>query len=397
MEKRFKFTTAKITSLPPNNPDSRSTEAEYSCSDLSGFKLLVGKNGRKKWLVRYTLNGKKGSTSLGTFPEVPLTTARKQAQRIKMMVAEGIDPKESANKQEIPTVSEYFHNHYIKLAKTRKKTWRHDVARFKHCSDDIGDISYDQLKVSHIQSMIAKLMDKVHWRGTKFSKSSLNRILCVLKAMGRMVELEYGIPSVAHRVKLFPETGERQRWLSPSEIKRVFAELRKEEYCPIRSRFIILLFMLGCRERSIRAAKWSSICLESGVMRIPRDLSKSGYEHQIYLTPEAIAEFEALKKLRKPNNPYVFPGNKPNTYISQPRWMFNKMKQRLKLKDSDQIVFHTARHSYAACLISFGVDVGVLKQLMGHRSINSTMRYAKVSSTKQRQSAQLLTQMINEA
>ncbi|WP_032498943.1 integrase arm-type DNA-binding domain-containing protein, partial [Vibrio tasmaniensis] len=68
MEKRFKFTTTKIASLPPNDPDSRSTEAEYSCSELSGFKILVGKNGRKKWLVRYTLNGKKGSASLGIFP-----------------------------------------------------------------------------------------------------------------------------------------------------------------------------------------------------------------------------------------------------------------------------------------------------------------------------------------
>lgn len=396
MQKRFKFTTTKLQSLPPNDPSSRSTEAEYSDTEITGFKLLVGKSGTKKYLIRYTLNGKKSSASLGTFNEVPLTTARKQAQRIKLMVAEGINPKESANKHEIPTVSDYFHNHYIKVAKTRKKTWRHDVARFNHCRD-IWDINYDQLKVSHIQSMIAKLMDKVHWRGNKFSKSSLNRILCVLKAMGRMVELEHGIPSVAHRVKLFPETGARERWLSPREIKRVFAELRKEEYCPIRSRFIILLFMLGCREKSLRAAKWQDIDLETGVMRIPRELSKSGYEHQCYLTPEAISEFKTLQQLKKPNNPYVFPGIKPNTYISQPRWLFNKMKQRLQLKDANQIVFHTARHSYASCLISSGVDVGVLKQLLGHRSINSTMRYARATPNMQRVSSQLLTKMINEA
>lgn len=396
MQKRFKFTTTKLQSLPPNDPSSRSTEAEYSDTEITGFKLLIGKSGTKKYLIRYVLNGKKGSASLGTFPEVPLSIARKQAQRIKLLVGEGINPKESANSQEIPSVSDYFHNHYIKVAKTRKKTWKHDVARFNHCSDVWG-IGYDQLKVSHIQSMIAKLMDKVHWRGTKFSKSSLNRILCVLKAMGRMVELEYGIPSVAHRVKLFPETGARQRWLSPREIKMVFAELRKEEYCPIRSRFIILLFMLGCREKSLRAAKWLDIDLESGVMRIPRELSKSGYEHQIYLTPESISEFKALQLLQKGSNPFVFPGNKPNSYISQPRSMFNNMKQRLNLKDADQIVFHTARHSYAGVLISSGVDVGVLKQLLGHRSINSTMRYAKISSDKQRESAQLLTQVISEA
>jgi len=244
MEKRFKFTTNKIARLPPNDPNSRSTEAEYSCSELSGFKVLVGKNGRKKWLVRYTLNGKKGSVSLGTFPELSLADARKQAQRIKLKVAEGVDPKGSAAKQDIPTVSEYFHGHFIKISKSRRKSWRHDIARFNHCVE-IWDIKYDQLKVSNIQSMVANLMDKVHLRGKKLSRSTINRVLCLLKLMGRMIEEEYGIPNVASRVKLFTETGARERWLSPSEIKRVFEELRKPEYCPIRSRFIILLFMLG--------------------------------------------------------------------------------------------------------------------------------------------------------
>lgn len=396
MQKRFKFTATKLQSLPPNDPISRSTEAEYSDTEVSGLKLLVGKNGRKKWLVRYTLNGKKGSLSLSTFPEVSLADARKQAQRIKLMVAEGIDPKDSSTKQDIPTVSEYFHNHFIKISKSRKKSWRHDIARFNHCVE-IWDIRYDQLKVSHIQSMVAGLMDKVHLRGKKLSRSTINRVLCLLKLMGRMIEEEYSIPNVAARVKLFPETGARERWLSPQEIKRIFEELRKPDYCPIRSRFIILLFMLGCRERSLRAARWPNIDLKNGVMRIPREDSKNGFQHQIQLTPQAIQEFRFLLRLKKKGNPYVFPGQKEKSHISQPRHLFNKIKKELMLKEPDQIVFHTARHSYASSLISAGVDVGVLKQLLGHKSISSTMRYARAGNESLRQSSQVLIQLIDEA
>ncbi|NAZ97318.1 tyrosine-type recombinase/integrase [Vibrio toranzoniae] len=396
MEKRFKFTTAKLTSLPPNDPDSRSTEAEYSCADVTGFKVLVGKNGKKKFLVRFTLNGKKGSMALGTFPDVDLLTARKRAQRIKLMVAEGIDPRKPTETKNIPTVSEYFHEHYIKVAKTRKKTWRHDLARFQHCNE-LWDIRYDELKVSHLQTLVASLVDKINRQGRVMSKSTINRILCVLKSMGKMVELEFGIPSVAQRIKLFPETGARQRWCSPQEMKRIFSELRQPEYCPIRSRFIILLFMLGCREKSLRAARWENIDLQNKVMRIPREMSKNGFEHQIYLTLEAVEEFRALLRMKNRGNPYVFPGTKSKTYIGQPRWMFAKMKKRLNLKDADQIVFHTARHSFAGGLISAGVDVGVLKQILGHRSISSTMRYAKASESAQRNSTQLLTKIINDA
>lgn len=52
--KRFRFTNQLIKSLPPNTSDSRSTDAEYSDTEISGLKCLVSKGeGRKKFLLRY--------------------------------------------------------------------------------------------------------------------------------------------------------------------------------------------------------------------------------------------------------------------------------------------------------------------------------------------------------
>ena len=49
MNKKFKFTNIKIQKLPPNDPNSKSTEAEYTDdADVSGLKLLVGKTGSKR-------------------------------------------------------------------------------------------------------------------------------------------------------------------------------------------------------------------------------------------------------------------------------------------------------------------------------------------------------------
>ncbi|WP_428443188.1 Arm DNA-binding domain-containing protein [Photobacterium sagamiensis] len=36
---------------------------------MQGFRLLVGKSGTKMYFIRYTPNGKKGSMSLGSFPD----------------------------------------------------------------------------------------------------------------------------------------------------------------------------------------------------------------------------------------------------------------------------------------------------------------------------------------
>ncbi len=59
MLKRFRFTNTVIAALPANPASSRSTESEYSDTEISGLKLLSGKSGSKRFLLRYILHGRK--------------------------------------------------------------------------------------------------------------------------------------------------------------------------------------------------------------------------------------------------------------------------------------------------------------------------------------------------
>ena len=43
------------------------------------------------------------------------------------------------------------------------------------------------------------------------------------------------------------------------------------------------------------------------------------------------------------------------------------------------MVFHCLRHSFATWAIEDGVPVRVLMDLMGHKKIETTLRYAKVT------------------
>lgn len=52
---RFKFTQASLKSLPANGSNARSTDKEYSDKEISNLKLLVGKSGQKRYLVRYSI------------------------------------------------------------------------------------------------------------------------------------------------------------------------------------------------------------------------------------------------------------------------------------------------------------------------------------------------------
>ncbi|MFL9629211.1 Arm DNA-binding domain-containing protein, partial [Aeromonas jandaei] len=92
---RFRFTQKAIEALPPNPPHARSTEAEYSDTQIPGFKCLVGKGeGSKKFLLRYLWQGRKRAISIGRFPDVDLNTAREIATDYKRLLSQGIDPKQ---------------------------------------------------------------------------------------------------------------------------------------------------------------------------------------------------------------------------------------------------------------------------------------------------------------
>ncbi|WP_083981930.1 Arm DNA-binding domain-containing protein [Arsukibacterium ikkense] len=65
---------------------------------MSGLKLLSGKSGSKRFLLRYILHGRKCSIAIGRFPDIDVSTARKVARHHKQLIAQGEDPREEQAK-----------------------------------------------------------------------------------------------------------------------------------------------------------------------------------------------------------------------------------------------------------------------------------------------------------
>jgi site-specific recombinase XerD len=51
------------------------------------------------------------------------------------------------------------------------------------------------------------------------------------------------------------------------------------------------------------------------------------------------------------------------------------------LSDDENFVFHCLRHTRATRLVEMGVNLRVIQQFMGHKAIQTTLRYAHVSMT----------------
>ncbi|WP_315980952.1 Arm DNA-binding domain-containing protein [Aliamphritea spongicola] len=226
MSKKFNPTNDRIRSLPANDKSSSSTELEVTDTELTGLKCLSGKSGNKRFLLRYTFNGRKRSINLGRFPDIDVAAARKAIRSYRAMLAKGRDPKgEQEVQQQIPTVSEFFWHTFLPLQKKHKKTWKSDIERFKlHIEPLIGHLRYTDLKTTHVQQIQLKLNEPTKDRPA-YANATCNRVLAVLKSMGQFaVRFDIVPVNEAMKIKLLKEDNVRTRFLDAGKMKALIRE-----------------------------------------------------------------------------------------------------------------------------------------------------------------------------
>jgi len=72
--------------------NAKSKEKTYSLRDGAGLWLVIEPTGKKWWKLRTVFAKKENSFSLGEYPTVTLSKARKKRDDIREQVAAGIDP-----------------------------------------------------------------------------------------------------------------------------------------------------------------------------------------------------------------------------------------------------------------------------------------------------------------
>ena len=394
MNKKFKFTNTSIKALPANPSDSKSTELEFSDTEVIGLKCLSGKSSNKRWSLRYTLNGRKGTIAIGRFPDLDVTTARNIARKHKVQIALGHDPKAlKEGRKGVPTVGEFFDLTYLPMAKNRKKSWKDDIQRFRDFCKPISSIRYDELKAVDVQQIQNDIMNP-ELTGKIYKAATCNRVLALIKTVGALSERLLDIPNVASRVPQLPENNARMRFCSVDEVRRIIKEAL-DYHQKQTGAYIAMLFLTGCRASEMRYRSWSDINYEQRTLTI--DKTKNGSQHIIYLTNMMLAILANIPRVA--GNSYIFSGTKPNKPISEGRWAFDTIKKRAGIENPKEVVFHTARHSIASNLLSHAeqthADIRSVQELLNHRCIQSTMRYAKLNIERKRHTSESMEALLN--
>jgi integrase len=154
----------------------------------------------------------------------------------------------------------------------------------------------------------------------------------------------------------------------PDEIQLLF------QHCTPRLKPIVITALsTGMRRGEIINLKWDDVDFSQGHITIWE--SKNGESHTAPMSDLLAETLRRQKEERRPRNPLVFPSptGKPYTDFRQ---SFKSACREARITD---FRFHDLRHTFASHLVMNGVDLTTVKELLGHKTLVMTLRYAHLS------------------
>lgn len=175
-------------------------------------------------------------------------------------------------------------------------------------------------------------------------------------------------------VKLFKEENISQRILSDQEISALLASC-----CDHTRDMVLLALNTGMRRGEILNLKWEQVDLNYGYVTVIK--TKSGKERKIPLNRKA---WDML--INRPKDGIFVFDNAGQPFGSVKR-SFNTA---LKKAGIGYCRFHDLRHTFATKLVLAGVSLPEVMELLGHSTIEMTMRYSHPTSDSKRRAVELL-------
>jgi len=178
-------------------------------------------------------------------------------------------------------------------------------------------------------------------------------------------------------VQKLQEPGGRLRYLTKEEAK----ELVDSCHGPFRA-LVMTALHTGMRKGELLKLPWDAVDLKHGFLRVQQ--SKNGHPRTIPMNESVRGVLTGLRSRLDVN--WVFHDEEGKAFPNTRR-RFEAACRKAGLVDFH---FHDLRHTFASWLVMAGVPLPTVSDLMGHKSITMTMRYAHLSPTHRQEAIRSL-------
>ena len=285
-----------------------------------------------------------------------------------------------------------------KIRQTTQECYENRI--YNHIIPEIGKIPLCKLTQNDLQQFYARLKKGGRRRLTEFYGEGLSdrmvrscHTTCRTALEKAVVEgLITTNPAIGCRLP--PKKAKEMQVLTRAEILRFLTRAKEEGYYEM----FLLELTTGMRRGEIIGLKWRDLNLQTGELRITRQVVKTGSSKEIsvpktkssvrtILLPSDMVELLAeLKKQTK--GEWMFPSPVKEGEPRNPTAVYHRFQLILERSHCKKIRFHDLRHTFATMALENGMDIKTLSAMIGHISAETTLNiYSHITDTMQQQAA----------
>ncbi|MBT5838825.1 MAG: tyrosine-type recombinase/integrase [Rhodospirillaceae bacterium] len=378
---------AKITKSLVDNISPRSTDLIVWDTDLKGFGLKVTPTGTKLYFLYYrTSGGRQRKPRIGRHGDLTTEQARKIAKTwaAEAVLGGDVSGQRQAERKasRVTELAEQYLTDYAELHKKPSSVVSDRAIIDNHILPLIGSMKIADVARSDIEHVKLSIRNgktaakrNAKPRGRRLIRGGpvvANRAIALLSKMfGCAVDWGLRETNPASSIKKFREN-RKDRFLDASEVGRLLTALDNAESEETESPYAIaairVLLFTGLRRGEVAGLRWADVDLDRASLRL--DDTKTG-GRTVPLNSEAVQILKNLPRAYRGDT--VFQSLQKDGQIALTRPWY-RIRKAAGIDSSATL--HTLRHTFASWSVMGGLSLAQVGALLGHKSAQTTLRYA---------------------
>ncbi len=179
------------------------------------------------------------------------------------------------------------------------------------------------------------------------------------------------------KIKLFKVPNKRIRYLEKEEIDKLLINC-----CEHLRPIVIVALHTGMRKSEILGLKWHDLDIKRNIIHLYD--TKNGEKREVPMNE--IVQKTIIGVFKNPESQYVFCNKDSKPYGNVRKSFFTALNKAGIIN----FRFHDLRHTFASQLVMSGVDLNTVRELLGHKSIEMTLRYSHLSPDHKKRAVDIL-------
>jgi site-specific recombinase XerD len=259
----------------------------------------------------------------------------------------------------------------IQYSKGNKMSYRQDVYRMSKLLSWIGNRAADSITPQEIECWFTEQADHNKWK-----PATVNRFKALLSLTFRLgIQNGKTAANPARLVRRRRENNALIRFLSRDEEKRLRFAI--EAKFPDHLIEFDVALHTGMRRKEQYELTWGCVDFERKLITIAQ--SKNGEMRHVPMNKTVAERLHSLYATSSPAG-RIFLSSGSGEPLSGPRHWFEPAVADAKLEN---FTWHSLRHTFASRLVMADVNLRTVQQLMGHKTLQMTVRYAHLAPDHQ--------------